>query len=1653
MAYNKTKVLENNIQVIELVLSGKELSDDDIKLIESYQGFGGLKSVLYPPDNPDLFPLSDRDLVPLVRKLHDVLHRYSTDKEFDEYYSSIKNSVLTSFYTPEPVVKAISHAMEGITFNRILEPSAGVGVFMKNIHAAEKTGIEKDLLTGKILRALYPDNEVLIQTFQSISAHNENSFDLVISNIPFGNIPVFDALYAQRKDKDRKKATAAVHNYFFMKGLDMLKDGGLLAFITSAGVMDTQGNDFLRKALLKEAHLISCARLPDNLFQNTGGIEVKSDLIILQKDINRSRTLTASEKLFVRTDGQTNEYYQDLRHVIHTELDFKTNQYGRNISRYYHKGGEEAIGEDLYKLLLPDIKKNFIKDIYKTESINPVITVPKKSKKKDSSLQLSLFDDVEHFASVFEQKLPPEKVPEQIAFEKYQVLTEAYFELKETEERRNIPMPGLRQQLNDVYDSFVEDYGYLSLLDNYLIEKDSYINELRGLELKINKEIQKADIFFEPVNIKKTVFNISIEDALYTSLNELNYVDLDYISLLCNEQENIIKEELIGSIIFFNPLSDAYEPSNYFLSGNVINKLNDIRDYYNTLELNYDPESDIYHTIKNEIDISLKALENVIPEKVPLEEIGINLGERWIPERYYAQFSKYIFNPPGTEEHYKNYCEVKYLPAIDDYAVKMIENSSVSFAYNKFTVHSANRTYYPDAVFHYALMDIAPDMTKTIERDGEEVKIPDTEGIQRMHTAVEEIRNSFQEWISKINQFNKDELESIYNNKFNNIVKAHYDGSYQTFPDLNYENLGISELYPTQKDAILMLKQNGGGIIDHEVGGGKTLIQVVASYEMKRLGIAKKPMILGIKANVSEIASTYRKAYPNAKLLYPSLADLQKDSIDIFLSKIQNNNWDCIIMSHEQFEKIPQSFKMQQEIINEELIKLHNTMIGLVQFDDAAQERRAYKNLEKANERLTTKLEIINDQLRERKNQSVVDFDTMGVDHIYADESHRYKNLGFVTKHNRVAGLGNQKGSQRAQNMLYAIRTMQKKANKDLQATFLSGTTIDNSLTELYNIFNYLRPNALRDQGILSMDGWLATYAIKSKEFEFSVTNDIIQKERFRFFCKVPELAAFYAEITDYKTAEMIGIDRPKKNESLVNLPQTPDQEDMYARLKIFAKDPDGPLIYREPLTDSEEKAKMLLATNAAKNAALDMRLIDPDLFEDHEGNKINACVAKLIEYYNRFDEHRGTQFVFSDLGTYAKDKEWDVYSEIKRKLVDYGIPASEIQFIQNFKTDKKKLEFQKAMNEGYIRIGLGSTEMLGTGVNAQQRAVAVHHLDIPWTPKSFIQRDGRAVRKGNWVAKEHAEDKVDVFIYAVEKTLDVYKFNLQATKNRFISQIKSQTVGVRVIDEGAGDDKTGMSYNEYIAVLSGDTSLLEKARMERRISQLKNEEKLFASKIKNREHFIKQVSEKIETAQQTADRLQNDLNLYNTIPRDENGNIIFKVDLVIPSVKDGRIFLIDNPPTKSFDNVKEAGIALNTLAETENVNQNHYEKVGDFYGFTIGVSRTGNMLSAENRFVLFTDAEMYYKHNNGIMPRTPELAGEFPVKSLERIGNALDKQLEKVDSLNSELAGLVAITDNVFPKKEELNNLEKEHKILVQKIEKNLGSQKSIDNSIQPVV
>ena len=1199
------------------------------------------------------------------------------------------------------------------------------------------------------------------------------------------------------------------------------------------------------------------------------------------------------------------------------------------------------------------------------------------------------------FVPVDEGKVNTDKANDYFAIRK------AYFELAIKEQEEQTEQPHLRERLNACYDAFVAKWGFFHSNDNKeFIMLDSLGVEVFTIEMQVKGDIFKADIMREPVAFKRidTTVLLTPTEALASSLNFYGCVDMGYLTQTTGKDEDEVIDDLKGKI-FYNPATGEWEHKGKFIAGNVIAKSKETGSYL----------PDLTGKEKDWAETAVKALEEAMPEAIPYEELDINMGERWIDTKLYADFATELF---GTET------DVMYFDVNDTYLVRLQGYSPV--VYNTYSV----KNYNGEDLFVHALQDTVPEITKEIERNGETVRVPDEEAIQEAATKIQEIRNRFNQWLDCQPIEVRDELVRVYNERFNCYVRPHYDGSAQTFPQLSFENFPYDSLYPSQKDAICMIKQNGGGICWHEVGTGKTIIMCVSAYEMKRLGLVQKPMIIGLKANVHEIADTFRKAYPSAKVLYPGKEDFTPANRKEVFSKIKNNNWDCIILTHDQFAKIPQSEQTMIDIFTEELADVERNLEVLEQSTMRYRNGKMQDGLEKRKQNLTAKLKELRMKINERKDDTV-DFHSMGIDHIFVDESHIFKNLMFQTRHTRVAGIGNTKGSQRAMNLLFAIRDIQHRTGRDLGATFLSGTVVVNALTELYVMFKYLRPRELQRQQISCFDAWAAIFTQKTADYELNVTGAIKRKERFRTYIKVPELAMFLREITDYRTADMINLDVPDKNVRFLSHAPTIQQEEMIGRLVSFAHSGEWEdLELGTPEPDNLDKAKMLVATNVARKMALDMRLLG-DKFSDDADNKASICARTIYDYYVKSNANRGTQFVFSDLGTY-KPNEWNVYTDIKEKLVNLGIPADEVQFIQCATTERARKHLFEDMNNGKVRVLFGSTTMLGTGVNAQQRAVAVHHLEIPWRPADMEQRNGRAVRKGNTV-KLWGGNVVDVVIYGTEKTLDAYKFNLLKNKQMFINQINNGTIAVRRIDEGGMDEDNGMNFAEFVAILSGNTDLLNKAKLDNKIMQLEKEQAIFKKEHIRAERKIASNREEIEKARRTKAGFIKDWEYFN-------------------SYEGTKVTQLLNLPQATAE---ETGRELHRIAKT--YRSGAYGTIGSFAGLNLLVRSEYSINGTFDRNTFFVEGASGLKYRCGLTGALPlgfVESAQYPQATLNKLPSLIEKQQKTVERIESEIPILQDIVGRQWSKADELVKLKLECKELQRRIDESL---KEAERSLTP--
>ena len=1638
MSYSKLKSLVANVEAIatamKVRIDDRQATDEEKEVLSRYSGFGGIKDVL----NIGTEHTVSDDVAEPIRKLQDLIgaYPYYDDAMRQAVINSIKSSVLTAFYTPKFLVDAVTRQIHAtfkdncLQMSTFLEPSAGIGGFLPvSMPGTRSYAFEKDCLTGLILSLLYDEATTVTAGFETIAdQHLEHeSFDVIASNIPFGNFRVFDA-EMWMKGGMYEQSAKTIHNYFFVKAMELLNEGGLLAFVAPRGIADTPGNKFVREYLVNHADLITALRLPDTLFMQTSGIEVGSDLLIFQKH-SRKATLSLREKMFLQvskekvdTAGTMTDYANKIftlpKTALATDSRIALNQFGKYVRKYQWLGDGNAMSQYLSALLKYDFDRYFRKALFANHG------------QDNTPVQMSLFgepqtvkgiraytEDMEtwmkngamvvfegqvgtlrfrkssrytetavDFVPVDEGKVNTDRAAD------YFPIRKVYFELSGREREEQKECSELRKQLNTLYDAFIAKWGFFHDNDNKeFILLDSLGTEVFTIEMQVGRDIFKADVMREPVAFKKidTAVTLSPVEALASSLNFYGKVDMGYMAQATNKEEEEIIEALQGEI-FYNPANGEWEHKGKFLSGNIIAKQEETLSFLPNLA----------GKEKEWAEASAKALENTIPEPIPYEELDINMGERWIDTKLYADFASDLFGVGA---------DVMYFDVNDTYLIRLQGYSPV--AYNTYSV----RNYNGEDLFVHALHDTVPEITKEEYRNGSKIRVPDEEAMQEAAAKIQEIRDRFNRWLDDEPLEVRDELVRTYNERFNCYVRPHYDGSAQTFPGLSFELFPYKELYPSQKDAIWMIKQNGGGICWHEVGTGKTMIMCVAAYEMKRLGLVQKPLIIGLKANVHEIADTFRKAYPTAKVLYPGKEDFTPANRKEVFSKIKNNNWDCIILTHDQFSKIPQSEETMYDIFSEELADVERSLEVLEQSTMRYRSGRMQKGLETRKQNLEAKLAELQMKIDLRKDDTI-DFRSMGIDHIFVDECHCYKNLMFQTRHTRVAGIGNAQGSQRAMNLLFAIRDIQRRTGKDLGATFLSGTVVVNALTELYVMFKYLRPRELKRQQVSCFDAWAAIFTKKAADYELNVTGTIKRKERFRTYIKVPELAMFLREITDYRTADMINLDVPDKNVRFLSHAPTIQQEEMIGRLVAFAHSGQWEDLGLDiPQPDNLDKAKMLVATNVARKMSLDMRLLG-DKFTDDPNNKASICARTIYDYYVSSNANRGTQFVFSDLATY-KPNEWNIYSDIKDKLVAMGIPADEIQFIQYAKTERARKKLFADMNSGRVRVLFGSTSMLGTGVNAQERAVAVHHLEIPWRPADMEQRNGRAVRKGNTV-KLWGNNTVDVVIYGTEKTLDAYKFNLLKTKQMFINQINNGTIAVRRIDEDAMDEDNGMNFAEFVALLSGNTDLLEKTKLDNKIMQLEKEQAIFKKDRIRAERKIAANREDMTKAESAAARMTQDWEYITSYTGDRTTRLLNLAQAT----------------------AEETGRELHRISKT--YRNGAIGTIGTYAGLNLSVYSEYDMGGTFYRNTFLVEGVSGLKYRCGISGALPlgfVESSRYPQAALAKLPGMIEEQRQKIAKLESEIPALQGIIARKWSKADELARLKQECNALQHRIDESM--------------
>lgn len=1438
--YTPAQRLKANIDAVEVLATmfseGRPATDEEKETLSKFRGWGGIPFGHYYSTR-QLRDSYSSD----AHRLADAIDVLDPNGE-KGLLPAISKAALTSYYTPSAIARTMNRflALSGFKGGSMLDPSMGSGIFEGTLpeDIQQRTminGVELDWLTGQIAKALYPDANVQIKGFEDAGTAMD-AFDVVESNIPFGSIKVFDPTWKHDSTPVRKAAQGKIHNYFAVKMLESTKPGGLCVIMTSNAILDTEGNSLIREHIADQAEVLGIVRLPDNTFKGAGTSAV-TDVLFLRKfrDSDDRNTTRDEEKYRTRvlqpflsmttkdaakkTDGSSVKVSYNGYFGTHPEFMIGDviagNQYKADAFGLTSNMSTDEIADAMDKILEKKIvgsRKGKLFDTTKSERevheairesyvgngdyISSGNIVEQDGKFGVVSMSKNKYGDVERNF----QELP--------RLNGKAARIQAMFPIRTTMKKlvaeqiagaSNDTLDGLRKQLKESYDKFVKLYGRLQDSENTFLDDDIDGYMLRSLEKWREGEFVGLSDIFTKNTIKPAIDLSQAQDgqsAISVSLAEYGEIRPAFMEQMLGEKWYDLCKEMVFRIPFSE---DRYETKDAYLSGDVKTKLEQARKA---------AETD--RSFQRNVD----ELEAVQPKDIPFDDISVHMGARWIPQEIYTQF---LVDSFGISSWRGPKSGVLYSEVSDTYIVN-VASSELGGAAQKWATRRRNAK----DIFEAALSDKT---IKVVDKDDEGKEYLNVAETEAANEKVQELRESFEDWLPK-NAERVKQVAALYNDKFNRTVLRKFDGSHLKTPGL----MGM-ELRPHQKDAVWMLINNRGGIVDHMVGAGKTLVMQSAIMEMRRMGIAKKPMIVALKSTVAQITKEFIEAYPSARILAPTEKDFEKKRRKELLAKIALNDYDCVIISHENYVGLPHTEEVETQVIREQLAQLDAAIQFLYGQEDQSQlTKRQLKGLEKRKANLEAKMQA----LLSRKVDREFTFESLGVDYLFVDECQAFKSLPYVTSYQNVAGLGDAAGSQKAVALLNGVRYLQSLHQGDMGTTFLSGTTITNSLVEIYNLLQYLRPREMESLGFTTFDAWAGTFAQRSGELEYGVTQELKEKNRFRRFDNVPELARLYAEIADVRNDMNLKLPKPKPRMHIVTVPASEKLKEINAEVINMVRNKSGNYFYnmgaiKKPTTDKSPFG--LLASGISTKAAISMKLLDPNAEE--EGGKIHAVCENVAEIYKKFNDQKGTQLIFCDTGVPTKESKYDVYTDIIGRLVnDYGIPRDEIVDIHVADTDKKRKELFTKVREGTVRVLIGGTKNMGTGVNVQTRLVALHHIDVPWTPADREQREGRGVRQGNIVAREFNDDNVDIYFYAAEESLDLYKYQLQDTKGKMFTQFKQGTIGSteRSFDEGSGGEDGTFDPAEIVALLSGNPVILEKSKQDKKVEKLRRAKRTFES-------------------------------------------------------------------------------------------------------------------------------------------------------------------------------------------------------------------------------
>lgn len=1374
-----------NIEAIRLLkqieAENRLATPQEQETLSLYVGWGGI---------PQAFDEGNTDWTKEYAELKELLT--------EEEYASARGSTLNAHYTAPVVIQAMydTVARMGFQTGNILEPSCGTGRFFgllpKTMQKSRLYGVELDSLTGRISHQLYQDAQIAVQGYEQTDLP-DSFFDIAIGNVPFGGYGVTDKRY--------EKQHWLIHDYFFGKTLDKVRPGGIIAFVTSKGTMDKR-DDSVRRYIAQRAELLGAVRLPNSAFQKSAGTEVTTDILFLQKRDGPEDVAPEWIHLSETEDGiPVNAYYAEHPEMVLGTMEYDKSMYGDSTDTTCRP----IEGADLAAQLAAatahiqaEITEYDLDDLTEQEDAS----IPADPDVRNFSFTLVKGEIYYRENSRMNKAEVPKTTESRIrGMIALRDCVRSLIDLQ-TEDSSDEAITHEQARLNRLYDDYTRKYGLLNSRGNRLaFEDDSSYCLLCSLEvLDENGGLKRKADMFTKRTIRRPVAVTHVDtpsEALTLSMAEKARVDLPYMSEVTGQSEQQLAEALAGVIFhdfgdlepenvpwaFFDSDKFPYVTADEYLSGDVRRKLKQARGLYAMLK-----EHGRGDLAEKEIRPQVEVLERVQPEDLTAGEISVRLGAVWLPEDVVQDFTFHLLETP---EYARDYIKVHFTQFTGDWTIE-------GKARDKDNVR-ANATYGTPRAPAYKIIEDCLNLRDTRvydpkeDEEGRRTYVLNKDETRLAQNRQKMIKAAFADWIWQ-DQTRRDRLVQIYNERFNSFRPRTYDGSHLKFPGMNPE----IQLLPHQVNAVAHILYGGNTLLAHVVGAGKTWEITAAIMESKRLGLAEKPIIVVPKHLTEQWAAEFLQLYPAANLLVAREKDFETKNRKRFCGRIATGDYDAVIVGHSQFEKIPMSLERQQRLLKEQIDELTE---GLEEIKKNKGERTTVKQLEASRKKLQVRLEKLTD--RSRKDD-LITFEQTGIDRLYVDEAHYYKNLFLVTKMRNVAGLSTAE-AQKSSDLFLKCRYLDEKTDSH-GTVFATGTPISNSMTELYTMQRYLQYENLRRSGLTHFDAWASSFGETITSMELAPEGKGYRlKTRFARFFNLPELMSMFRMVADIQTADMLKLPVPTAHCHNIAVEPSKFQEDMVAELGNRAdKVRNGDVDPRED--------NMLAITNDGRKLALDQRLMN-DLLPDDPGSKVNACVDNVFQIWKDTEADRLTQLIFCDLSTPHGDGSFNVYDDVKTKLLARGVPAEEVAFIHDAHTDLQRAELFAKVRSGQVRVLLGSTQKMGAGTNVQDKLIAIHDLDCPWRPADLEQRSGRIIRRGN------DNDDVHVYRYVTQGTFDAYLYQLVEAKQRFISQIMTSKTPVRVAED---IDEVALSYAEIKALAAGDPKIKEKMDLEVEVSQLK---------------------------------------------------------------------------------------------------------------------------------------------------------------------------------------------------------------------------------------